>query len=350
MSQVELARESVYGARSGEANPATHIPVLDGVRALSISLVLAGHLLPLGPKAFDLNSTAASLGMALFFCLSGYLIVTFLHRKPDVVDFLIRRVFRIVPALVLFLAVAMAAGIGVGSQAALLNLAFVSNYFYAGLSPYALSHLWSLSVEMQFYVAIALAILLLGRRGLWLVPVAALVVTALRVQAGAPIHINTHLRVDEILSGGCLALFALYRTKIPPVSLPVWAARGGIAVIFLLWLTSAHSAGGWVNYLRPYLTAALVGSLMVGPLPRLQHLLSTRPLRYLANISYAAYLYHLLMASGILAGHGTYETYLIKRPITFLLTWAAAHLSTYYWEKPWNNFGRSRIQGWLHGR
>src|SRR4051794_4111276 len=71
------------------------LPVLDGWRAISILLVLACHLLPLGH--FGLNDTAGAAGMALFFTLSGFLIVSFLRNGMAVGDFLVRRIARIVP-------------------------------------------------------------------------------------------------------------------------------------------------------------------------------------------------------------------------------------------------------------
>src|ERR1700759_971314 len=75
---------------------ASRLSVLDGWRALSITLVLCGHLLPLGPKSWRLNETFAPMGMALFFTLSGFLI-TRLLLSTDVRSFLIRRFFRIIP-------------------------------------------------------------------------------------------------------------------------------------------------------------------------------------------------------------------------------------------------------------
>ena len=73
------------------------LQVLDGWRGISILLVLAAHLLPLGPKAWALNETAGPMGMALFFTLSGFLITRFLLKHASIPDFLIRRTFRIVP-------------------------------------------------------------------------------------------------------------------------------------------------------------------------------------------------------------------------------------------------------------
>ena len=71
--------------------------VLDGWRGLSIIFVLACHLLPLGPKVLQLNFSAGLMGMTLFFTLSGFLITHFLLYRSSVVDFLVRRFFRILP-------------------------------------------------------------------------------------------------------------------------------------------------------------------------------------------------------------------------------------------------------------
>ena len=68
-----------------------HLAALDGWRGLSILLVLAAHLLPLGPKPWKLNYSAGILGMALFFTLSGFLITRALLREQNVAAFLIRR-------------------------------------------------------------------------------------------------------------------------------------------------------------------------------------------------------------------------------------------------------------------
>src|SRR5258708_33065560 len=71
-------------------------PALDGLRALSICLVLAAHLLPLGPKALHLNSTAGPMGMSLFFALSGNLMVSTL-RSATIPGCIVRRLSRIAP-------------------------------------------------------------------------------------------------------------------------------------------------------------------------------------------------------------------------------------------------------------
>lgn len=61
-----------------------HIKSLDGVTALSILFVLLAHMAPVGPKDWALNQVAGRGGMALFFCLSGFLIISILYHNPQV--------------------------------------------------------------------------------------------------------------------------------------------------------------------------------------------------------------------------------------------------------------------------
>jgi peptidoglycan/LPS O-acetylase OafA/YrhL len=117
--------------------------------------------------------------MAIFFTLSGFLITSFLLTKPDVLEFLSRRLFRILPLAWLAMLVLIIAEPSTVGQATA-NLCFYSN-----IPPTMLlkggEHLWSLCVEMQFYLGIALLFALLGRRVLLLLPILAMAITALRI-------------------------------------------------------------------------------------------------------------------------------------------------------------------------
>ena len=66
----------------------SRLPALDGWRGISILCVLAGHMLPLGPKFLQFNEMIATTGMSLFFILSGFLIVSMLVRNDNVASFL----------------------------------------------------------------------------------------------------------------------------------------------------------------------------------------------------------------------------------------------------------------------
>lgn len=318
-----------------------YIPALDGVRALSICLVLAAHMLPLGPSVFAMNAMAGTMGMSLFFCLSGFLIVSMLHHNPDVVTFLTRRVLRIVPALALYLVISMLL-VGTSGYVALLNMLFVSNYLVAGLSDGPMGHLWSLAVEMHFYLSIAMLTLILGRRSVWLVPPAAVLITLLRVDSGTYLNINTHLRVDEILSGGVLALVVLhYGPRIKAFLTSDHRSLPLLCAATLLWILSCRSDAGALNYLRPYLAATVVGLTIYCQWQPLRYLLESRLAAYIARISYALYIYHILMIWGWMNTGGDWERYLLKRPVSFALTFAAAHASTFWWEDRWQKLAKS---------
>ena len=322
---------AMHDTRSAPAR----LAVLDGWRAVSILLVLAAHLLPLGPKAWRLNETAGTMGMALFFILSGFLITTFLLDRPDPRAFLIRRMFRILPLAWITMAFALALRHAPAGHWAAHGL------FYANLPPFWLydvtGPLWSLCVEIHFYLAVALLVALRGPGGLALLPWAGLAVTALRVATGTPLSIVTHLRVDEILAGAALALAhragdpaeaarARWHAWLrPATSVWPWLAVVGLAA-------SAHPALPWLNYARPYLAALCVGATLVHRHARAAAMLRHRGLAYIAAISFALYLLHPLLVHSWLGSGATLERY-AKRPALLAALWLLAHLSTFHLER-----------------
>ena len=317
-----------------------HLGVLDGWRGISILLVLASHLLPIGPKGWGLNEAVGPMGMALFFTLSGFLITRFLLAHDSITDFLIRRLFRILPLAWLALAMALPLSGTAASD-------YLPNFlFYANLPPQHLtdiaSHFWSLCVEMQFYVGIALVVALLGRRGLYLLPIICVAVTLHRISAGALVDIVTWRRVDEILAGGTLALIHAGKLGDRPSRL---LARMNAYILLLLLALASHPATGFLNYLRPYLAAALVGATLFNPPARLGSMLRHRALAYVAEVSFALYvIHHLLIYTWL--GEGDRWVKYLKRPLLFAATFALAHVSTFYFEKRWIDLGR-RVSGKL---
>lgn len=303
------------------------------MRAFSILFVLAAHALPLGPNSWALNLTSGVMGMSLFFCLSGFLITTFLWDSQDIGDFLVRRIARIVPLVLLFTTIFCLIFLWRPDSFIATNL-YVLNYTDSAFNP-TIGPLWSLGVEMHFYLGIALAVALFGRRGFWLVAPVALAVLAFRIEAGAHATIRTHLRVDEILSGCMLALAWLNRDH--PRLAAIWRVLPrALLPLTLLWLLACAPQVPVLTYIRPYIAAALVGALMVQGEGRITRFLSTRLLAYIAAISFALYVWHSPFL-GYWFNSGTdVERYLLKRPLSFLCIWALAHASTFYFEKPMN--------------
>jgi peptidoglycan/LPS O-acetylase OafA/YrhL len=149
------------------------IPSLDGVRAISVLIVVFGHS---GLQAL----VPGGLGVTIFFFLSGYLISTLLlteHERTggiNIANFYARRVFRLMPPLIVSLVAAygltysglLAGGITAKGLAA--QLLYFANYYGlffdpGNTIPEGTGILWSLAVEEHFYIFYPLLMsLLLG--------------------------------------------------------------------------------------------------------------------------------------------------------------------------------------------
>lgn len=306
---------------------------LDGWRGISILLVLAGHLLPLGPKSWQMNGAVAASGMAIFFILSGFLITTILLRDQNVGTFLIRRFMRILP---LAWPVMLAALIVTASEISLYppHLLFYANWKPVVTIP-ATSHFWSLCVEMQFYVMIAALVFLLKSRAFLLLPVLCLTATAYRYLHSVELSVITQYRIDEILAGCVLAL--IYNNKGLVLN-----AIGKLSPLYLcpMLILSAHPLGGFTAYLRPYLALLLIGSTLTTKDDIWWwKWLTCSTLVYIASISYALYVFHGVLRHTWLGDGDTLEKY-AKRPLLFAVTFGLAHLSTFCYEKYFIELGK----------
>jgi peptidoglycan/LPS O-acetylase OafA/YrhL len=316
------------------------LPVLNGWRGLSILLVLAAHLLPLGPNAWKLNYSAGILGMSLFFTLSGFLITSALLREPRVRPFLIRRFARVVPLAWLYFLVVLAAS-SASLQEWLANFLFYGNLPPVQLVPMTL-HMWSLCLEVQFYVGAALIVAVLRQRGLLLLPLLGILFTALRVWDGVYASAISYYRVDEILAGCTLALVVQASWA---HSLRTWMARVPQWPLLLLLVLSCTPTGAWLNFARPYLAALLVGATLMAPQTSLVKRLDQRFLLYLAVISFALYVIHPMLAETWLGTGDTLAKY-AKRPLLLAATFALAHVSTHYFERWFIERGRALADRW----
>ena len=90
------------------------IPSLDGLRVISIAMVVVGHLAKSGHGPRIFWTTYAGIGVSIFFVISGYLITTILlkqHSRTSNIrlrEFFIRRAYRIFPAAFVFMLVVFA--------------------------------------------------------------------------------------------------------------------------------------------------------------------------------------------------------------------------------------------------
>lgn len=172
--------EQVSNQDLERAGSARTIPSLDGLRAFSILLVIFAHAQ--GTHGFpswipQAVADHGSLGVQIFFVISGFLITSLLIGEQTATGsislglFYARRTLRIFPPLYLYIAVlALATWIGILHVPPLkFLLAATYTMNYAPLSLWVTNHLWSLSVEEQFYLVWPFLIKLRGlRQALWI--------------------------------------------------------------------------------------------------------------------------------------------------------------------------------------
>ena len=316
--------------------------VLDSWRAVSILLVLACHMLPLGPSAWQLNAMAGPLGMSLFFTLSGFLITSNVLKDPSVSTFLVRRLARILPLAYLATLICLSIQ-NKPLDYYVSHWLFFMNYRTEYSTPLT-SPFWSLCVEVHFYLLIAYLLAFYGRRGIFVLPILGLMITVGRIYVGVYTGNKTHERGDEILAGVSLAL--IYADQLGEFGRWVRARISAVplGLLIILFMVSCHPVTGGFQYLRPYLGAAVVGhTLFVAPAN--SPWLASRPLRYLAEISYALYVIHPLGRYGWFAS-GTVVAKYLKLPVTLLVIFGLAHLSTFFYERHWIALGKFWTHRW----
>ena len=210
----------------GSTKPAdSRIPSLDGLRALSIALVLIAHLA--GTRNFPLSEAAGNFwglgefGVRVFFVISGFLITGLLMQelattgRIDLPRFYLRRTLRIFPAyytLLIALGLASLAGAVTLAPHDLAHGATYTSNYYLGRS-WFMGHTWSLSVEEQFYVLWPAAFLLAGlRRGFFIAAAVVVLSPFIRVAewelfrwAGAGVGMRFETVADAIATGCLLA-------------------------------------------------------------------------------------------------------------------------------------------------
>jgi peptidoglycan/LPS O-acetylase OafA/YrhL len=144
----------------------TRIPSLDGLRALSIFLVVSLHTLQRYSIHHHVGFVWFALfnggdGVCIFFVISGFLITSLLLNEQakrgsiSLRGFYLRRAFRILPPLYFYIGVIVALGfagrVALDRTDILSSLFFFHNLVAHGVT-WPLQHLWSISVEEQFYL------------------------------------------------------------------------------------------------------------------------------------------------------------------------------------------------------
>lgn len=377
-----------FGRRPPKSAPLGYVPALDGLRAIAALGVILLHSLNsftnVRPQA---TVQGGFYGVDIFFTLSGFLITTLLveeFQRRGTIDlraFWVRRVLRLMPALLLVIAMTILFGALVdagrlpfgqglndrqGTYNGSLLLPFwqgipvtvlpISNWLWVIGHAYFVptSFAWSLAIEDQFYFLWPFALLLLLACRRFTLRSAAFLVLGVAVTATLwrnwilatrvswdpngstwdATYRRTDARADEILIGCALAL--LLASGLIPTSILrrrllgalAWICLVGILALYLLGRSTeliTHQIG---LTLVAVLTAVLISHLVTHRSGRLSAVLAWPPLIGIGQVSYGLYMWHFVWLSYTPAAG--YE----RLPLAIVLTAASALASYYVIEQP----------------
>ena len=290
-----------------------HIPALDGVRGLAILVVFFHHY---GAGGIQSSSsivravaTVCGLGWSgvdLFFVLSGFLITGILfdtQKEPGYYrNFYIRRTLRIFPIYYLFVAITLLVVPPrfwqKGHLWFLAYLGYPAAIIWPTLVklPIHITHLWSLSVEEQFYMLWPWLTrkVCSAQHILFLCAVVGVGSLAARVLFPAWSYASLPCRMDGLALGAALAI--LFRGDLwQHCQRSAWAvflaSTGAVVLICLLRNTTSHN-DRVICTVGFSLIAVAYGALLVLSIGPLAGLFSLRILRIFGKYSYGIYLYH----------------------------------------------------------
>jgi peptidoglycan/LPS O-acetylase OafA/YrhL len=369
-----------------------YMPGLDGLRAIAVLSVIAFHL--------DRDAVpGGQLGVGIFFTLSGYLITDLLlaqlsaRGRIKLGSFWLARARRLLPALFVMLGIVIAwvtifgpaqpdqfregAFSGVFYFNNWEQIAANSSYFarFADESP--LIHLWSLSVEEQFYILWPF-LLLIGTKLVRERPLAsgvrprlALVTVGLAIASSilmavlyhpsldpSRIYYGTDTRAGGLLFGAALAMVWPSRRLGKRITLQARNILDGVGVLglviiaIMIWRVGETSAflyeGGFV-----LLSLATVMVLMplAHPACRLGGALGVLPLRWVGVRSYGIYLWQSPIIV-LTSPHGPHGPSLLRDVLQIAAIFGIAALSWKFVEEPIRHgaigrfFARRRAVGW----
>ncbi|MFT3932628.1 MAG: acyltransferase [Chitinophagaceae bacterium] len=346
-----------------------HIPSLNGLRAISILMVIFYHLLQhhfLPDNTFTRLAGHllfnGQLGVNIFFVISGFLITSLLMREKaytggiSLRKFYGRRAIRIFPAyyflLLVYFILQLLGFIHLSGQNWFSCLTYTRQFFPD--SSYETSHLWSMSVEEVFYLIWPLLFMLLAKRVTPVSWVLILIVTIARIfQYAYPVPglNNTIMSTGDALLVGCL--FAIHNDKIKSWVLrykkwyilifPALAIAVLIYSYFFYLNTASSKPAADVLYRMQSLAYAFVGNiglitnLLIGLFIVISiniahslwyRFLNLRPMEIIGRLSYSLYLWQQIFTSGKV--HFYHNSFFL----VMITIFGAAAISYYLIERP----------------
>jgi peptidoglycan/LPS O-acetylase OafA/YrhL len=342
------------------------LPTLDGWRAVAILAVLGCHA-HWPTAALERLAPYGAMGVSVFFALSGFLITRRLMEewqatgRIHLANFYIRRAFRILPPILVYLAAVSLLGFGLhlipmdrGQLAA--SLFFYRNYLTAPVAEgWYTGHFWSLAVEEHFYLIWPMLLWFAGmQRARWLAPSLALAVAVWRVADARYDWVGrlnpalrgsvarTDYRLDILLFGCAVALI----WDDPRVQ--ALLRRTGGSLMAVSAAAAAVSCQVWTppGYLTMVaaLMALLPAATVAKPKSWAGRILELAPMSWIGRMSYSLYIWQQLFlpSNELPQSLGIWQ----RGPWNLAAIFGCAALSYYLVERPAIAWGK----GWTRKR
>jgi peptidoglycan/LPS O-acetylase OafA/YrhL len=339
-------------------NARSYRPEIDGLRAIAITAVILYHFFPtLMPGGF--------LGVDIFFVISGYLISKIIagslpNNKFNIVDFYVRRIKRIFPALLIVCSIFLVYGwfvllpdefrqmgryVSYGSMFCA-NLALYRDvgYFDVAGAQKPLMHLWSLSVEEQFYLVWPLILW-----GFWKVFKNRWIISFIIFSILASYCLNIFLmgykpnlafyfpgsRMWELGAGALAAYLELFqKTGVEKVKNSYSNLLSFLGVVLMIGsLFLLKNTHPWFVYLSFLPIFGAFCFILNTKVTFTSKLLSLRPMVFIGLISYPMYLFHYPLISFLHVAQPSLLTDEVKI-FLIILTIILSYLVYQFVEKP----------------
>ncbi|MFO0937785.1 MAG: acyltransferase [Gemmataceae bacterium] len=335
------------------------LPSLDGIRAVCIVFVIGAHAnrshnFPahwIGISGYIFNG---SLGVHIFFVLSGFLITYLLLKEEDregsvsLKNFYIRRCFRILPVFIAYIS-ALAClealtSLEISRYQYVSSFTFTKNYWQ---STWIDGHLWSLSVEEQFYLFWPVLFVFAPKK--WRFFSATILITSAPVfrvwfyvakWSGLKLY-SFMTNMDSLMIGSATALLVWSCPQIVEriLSWRPWLGRLiAIAIVYVIWVLQLNFLAGiftvpFAITVQATAAAYLIASysLKGGGIGFV--LLNFRPIRYFGILSYSIYIWQQPFFSQP-STFGVDKTLVLDFPFNIAFAISVSAISYHCLEKP----------------